>query len=103
MPPKEVSIAEDEATRGNIGAGVSLECHHLANGDESGAVKWLHQSALRDPLTGRRYLRYLFSVGDKESCQSAFDLTGKYLALDWLPDYVRREIASQRDRAYGCR
>ena len=103
MPANEVSIAQGEATRGNIGASVSLECHHLASGDESGAVGWLRQSALRDPLTGSRYLRYLLSVGDKESCQSALELTEKYLALDWLPDDVHREITSQRERAYGCR
>ncbi|KAB8197002.1 hypothetical protein FKV24_003925 [Lysobacter maris] len=102
MSQDEMRTAEDEASRGNIGASVSLECHHLAIGDESGAIGWLRQSAAWEPLTGLRYVRYLLSVGDKRSCLSAVELTRKYLTMDWLPDDVRREILAQNEKAYGC-
>jgi hypothetical protein len=103
LPLREVRLAEEDARQGNISASVSLECHFLAVGDQAAAIRWLRQSALREPLTGRRYVRYLLSVGGKAHCFEAHTLAVRYLALEWLPVDVREEVTSQRDAALRCR
>lgn len=103
LPLREVRLAEKDARQGNISASVLLECHFLAVGDRAAAIRWLHQSALREPLTGRRYLRYLLSAGGKEHCREAHALAVRYLALAWLPADVREEVTRQRDAALRCR
>ena len=102
MSAREVSVAQSRAREGNISASVALECHYLANGDKDGALTWLRQSALREPLTGTRYVRYLLSAGDKASCRIADSLIKIYATHEWLPDEIRRELSMQETAARGC-
>jgi hypothetical protein len=102
LPEHQVHLAEIEARHGNIGASVSLECHYLAVGDEAKAIAWLRLSGSREPFTGRRYIRYLLSVGGNDNCRIAHALAVKYLSLDWLPIDVHREFSTQQKRAHVC-
>lgn len=99
----ELRAAKSEAKRGNISASVSLECHYLALGQQAEALRWLRQSADREPLTGQRYINYLLSLGGKENCREAYERAEKYLALKWDFPKLNQSLHLQWERANECR
>ena len=103
LTARQVRAAQSEAEHGNITASVSLECHYLAIGKPDEAIAWLRQSAEREPLTGQRYVAYLLSVGGKENCRKAYELTERYLALKWDFPELNHNLSTQRKLASQCR
>jgi hypothetical protein len=107
-PERRLTVAqlratETEAARGSISASVSLECHFLAIGKPDIALTWLRRSAEIEPITGQRYVNYLLSTGEKESCRKAYELTARYLALKWDYPKLNANLAAQHKRANKCR